>query len=405
MIQGVEPELRFPEFSGKWKLTPISALIKEADNRKVQKPSSGYTELGIRSHGKGFIVRENTSPNKNVMTHLFEVRTADISINISFAWEGAVALASAEHEGGLVSHRFPLFQANPHLADPNYLHHRFKLSDFTYRLELYSPGGAGRNRVLKKSDLLKSKIHVPSLSEQQKIVAFLSAVDEKLASLKAQLSGWHDYKRGMMQAFFSKNLRFKADDGSDFPDWKTKALSKFVKFEKGRGISKQDITSDGATECIRYGQLYTEYRNTITKVVSRTNKAPTNPILSTGNDVLIPSSGEDAKDIATAIAILVEGVILGGDINVLRTAENAAFLAPYLSSYYKIELAKLAQGNAVVHLYSKDMKILKVSLPSLPEQQKIADYLSAIDTKIEALTERLEATQEFKRGLLQKMFV
>ena len=113
-----EPELRFTEFTKEWEYTPLSAVLIDAENRKIRKPVSNYTELGIRSHGKGFVIRENTSPNKNVMTHLFEVKTNDISINISFAWEGAVALAREEHEGGLVSHRFPLFQAIEKTSDP-----------------------------------------------------------------------------------------------------------------------------------------------------------------------------------------------------------------------------------------------------------------------------------------------
>lgn len=288
-------------------------------------------------------------------------------------------------------------------VDQNYLFQALVANEHYLLSRVVGTGiGAGK---LATDTLMQTTLVIPSLSEQKKIAAFMSAVDEKLAAVEAQLAGWRDYKRGMMQALFSQTLRFKADDGSDFPDWKETNLNKLAKFEKGRGISKSDISVNGTAPCIRYGELYTTYGNVIEEVISMTNYPPNNPIMSSGNDVIIPSSGETAEDIATASAVLVENVILGGDLNVIRTEENAHFLAALLSNKYRLELAKLAQGNSVVHLYSKDMKGLKIEIPSLPEQKKIADALSSIDAKIDALTSRLRATQEFKRGLLQKMFV
>lgn len=96
---------------------------------------------------------------------------------------------------------------------------------------------------------------------------------------------------------------------------------------------------------------------------------------------------------------------MGGDINVIRSQVYGVFLAYYLSSYKKREIAKLAQGNAVVHLYASHFKSLRVQLPHRDEQDKIASCLMSIDQKIEAVARQIKTMETFKKGLLQKMFV
>jgi type I restriction enzyme S subunit len=195
-------------------------------------------------------------------------------------------------------------------------------------------------------------------------------------------------------------LRFKEFSG----EWKEKKLGGIVTIFKGKGISKNDVVKNGKIDCIRYGELYTEYREIIKNIKSKTNLEKNNLIFSKENDVIIPSSGETNIDIATAHCVLKNNVALGGDLNILRGNENGIFLAYYLSNAKKYDITKLAQGIAVVHLYASQLETLKLQLPPPKEQQKIASCLSSLDSLIEAQNKKVSALKQHKKGLMQQLF-
>ena len=128
-------------------------------------------------------------------------------------------------------------------------------------------------------------------------------------------------------------------------------MSSIVTILKGRGVSKADVSSDGVLPCIRYGELYTRYGNLIDEVLSRTNVPAAELFLSHVGDVIIPSSGETKEDIATAACVLRPGVALGGDLSILRGKADGRWLSYYVNGRLKWVLAKVAQGDSVVHLY------------------------------------------------------
>lgn len=154
-------------------------------------------------------------------------------------------------------------------------------------------------------------------------------------------------------------------------EWEEKNLKNIAIFSKGKLISKEDISETGI-ECIRYGELYTTYNEVISNVVSKTNLNISNLVLSEKNDIIIPCSGETAMDIAKASCVIKSGVALGGDLNILKLKENGIFLSYYLNNKAKYQIASLAQGASVVHLYEDHLKKLKVKIPNLKEQKKIA---------------------------------
>ncbi len=126
-------------------------------------------------------------------------------------------------------------------------------------------------------------------------------------------------------------------------------------------------------------------------------------IISVANDIIIPASGESALDIATAACVQVNDVILGSDLNIIRTTSSGVFLTYYLNSYQKKAIVKAAQGVQVVHLYRRQLEKIKISLPSLPEQQKIAHCLSTLDQEIELLIQQREQMRTQKKGLMQQL--
>ena len=186
-------------------------------------------------------------------------------------------------------------------------------------------------------------------------------------------------------------------------EWIQNSLGDICSFSKGKGISKSDIIDDGVYECIRYGELYTHYNEVIDKVISKTNFSD-NPVFSKINDVIIPASGETALDIATASCVLKKDVLLGGDLNIIRTKVNGVFLSYYLNNKRKKEIARLSQGNSVVHVYPSQLKTLKILIPHSDEFDKIADFLTVVDKRIELLEKKKTLLETYKKGVMKKIF-
>ncbi len=146
------------------------------------------------------------------MTELFEVKENDLIVNITFAWEGAIAIAGAGDEGALVSHRFPTYEFKTDLTVPEFFRHVIVQKWFVEKLGLISPGGAGRNRVLSKKDFGKLEVLMPSVEEQRRIAAVLNACDKEIELLKQQLAALKRQKRGLMQKLLTGQIRVKVGD-------------------------------------------------------------------------------------------------------------------------------------------------------------------------------------------------
>lgn len=195
-------------------------------------------------------------------------------------------------------------------------------------------------------------------------------------------------------------LRFAEFSG----EWEEKKLGSLCTFLKGSGLSKEDISTDGKP-CILYGELYTKYGEVISEIYSKTNLEGENFVYSKKNDVLIPSSGETAIDIATASCMQDDGVILGGDLNIMRSTEiNGIFLSYQLNNAKRNHVAKVAQGASVVHIYNEQLKKIVVDVPEFGEQEKLASLFSLIDKKIKKQQEKNEALEDYKKGIMQKIF-
>jgi type I restriction enzyme S subunit len=186
--------------------------------------------------------------------------------------------------------------------------------------------------------------------------------------------------------------------------WKPTTLGKEASILKGKGISKADLDPKGAQPCIRYGELYTRYGETIKEAVSHTAVPPSELFLSKRDDVIIPSSGETKIDIAKASCVLADNIALGGDLNVIRSKLNGTFLSYYLNGPKKFDIAKVAQGDTVVHLYPHQLEALRIAFPSPAEQHRIAECLSSLDALITAEIQKLEALKTHKKGLMQQLF-
>ena len=174
-------------------------------------------------------------------------------------------------------------------------------------------------------------------------------------------------------------------------EWQGEQLHEIAELSKGTGISKEQLSENG-TPCILYGELYTKYKSEIiSKVISKTDIEESKLKHSKQNDVIIPCSGETAIDIAVARCVPFDNVLLGGDLNVIRLHKyDGAFMAYQLNGKRKTDIAKLAQGVSVVHLYGENLKSIKTYNPSLQEQQKIVKLLSMLDERLEVQNKIIE---------------
>ena len=179
-------------------------------------------------------------------------------------------------------------------------------------------------------------------------------------------------------------------------------MSDIADTSKGIGISKDQLSADGEP-CILYGELYTKYKSeTIKEVISKTNIDNTKLVKSKANDVIIPCSGETAEEIATARCVLKDDVLLGGDLNIIRLhGYDGSFMSYQLNGKRKYDIAKVAQGVSVVHLYGEHLKNIKTINPSLNEQKKIANLLSLLDERISTQNKIIEKLETLIKGIAQ----
>lgn len=193
------PEIRLDGFEEDWKSKQLKELVSEV-SRKIDKPSEPYYRMSIRSHAKGTFKQLVEDPESVAMDVLFEVKLNDLVVNITFAWEHAIAVAREEDDGLLVSHRFPTFVIDN--ADVDFINTYIKREIFRQKMDLLSPGGAGRNRVLNKKEFVKISILIPSLPEQQAIGAYFSNLDQLITSYQEKITQLETLKKKLLQDMF-----------------------------------------------------------------------------------------------------------------------------------------------------------------------------------------------------------
>ena len=197
-------------------------------------------------------------------------------------------------------------------------------------------------------------------------------------------------------------LRFKG-----FTDeWEERKLGELASFSKGNGYTKNDLVEFGEP-IILYGRLYTKYETVIEKVDTFVNKKDKS-IISEGSEVIVTASGESSEDISRASVVGKSGLILGGDLNIIKPVNyiDSIFLALTISNgSQQKEMSKRAQGKSVVHLHNSDLKQVNLLYPKLEEQQKIGSVFKQLDITIALHQRKLDLLKEQKKGYLQKMFV
>ena len=309
-----------------------------------------------------------------------------------------------DDNGVFLGQRTMMYRAAENKANNYYLFYSLSSAYCQKQIEDLSNGGTVAHvRVPDCGEIL---INLPPLPEQKKIAQILSTWDKAITTTEQLLANSQQQKKALMQQLLTGKKRLLDDNGIRFSgEWKKLKLKKLFDFKRGKGLSKSAIKKDGQKKCILYGELFTCYPEVISNVLSRTNEGDS--ILSVKGDILIPSSTTTSGvDLANATALLESGVLLGGDINILRPKEklSSRFFAYLLTHIEKYQIASFAQGITIIHIYGADLKKVEVKVPlSISEQQKIAAVLTSADQEIDSLQQKIEALKQEKKALMQQL--
>lgn len=406
-MTGAAPKLRFPEFREPWRPTSVSTLLERKSDPVEVDLAQTYRQIGVRSHGKGIFHKESVTGAELGDKRVFHVVPNALVVNIVFAWEQAVALTSNAESGFIASHRFPMFSEKNGKSYLSFLRHMFLTKRGKLLLEMASPGGAGRNKTLGQQEFLKLKPVMPSRAEQVKIADAICAVDAKLVVLGAKRAALGRFKAGLMQKLFSQQLRFTQDDGQAFQDWEETRLGEV--FERIRRKNEENNTN---VLTISAQQGLVSQQDYFNKSVSA-NEVTGYYLLHRGDFAYNKSYSKGYPMGAIKRLNKYEKGVVSTLYICFNTAEEVTaryFEQFFESGFLNREIEKIAQEGARNHgLLNVGVKDffdqIYFLLPCPDEQQKIADALSAMDAKIQAVADQVTKLETFKKGLLQQMFV
>ena len=390
MTSARKPVTRFPEFKTLWELNQIGDLVGIKSASRVHKDEwakSGvpfFRSSDVVADFKGFKNKEAFIPHQ-----LFEqlskksgrVKKDDLlvtgggSIGIPYLVQSDDPLYFKDAD-------LLWFKSNESLNGP-FLYAFLLTSIFRKHLKQITHIGTIAHYTIEQAK--STPIIIPSLQEQKKIADFLGAVEDKIAGLRERERLLTQYKKGVMQKIFTQTLRFKADDGSDFPDWDKRDLGEICEITTGR------LDANAAIEGGQY------------------------PFYTCAKDVFaIDTAAFDTE------ALLVSGN--GANVGYIHYCEgkfnayqrtyvldkfdaNIFYIEQFLIKNLKKRIYSEAKEGNTPYIVMGTLTELQVQLPHPDEQQKIADFLSAIDDKITAVSAQITQMQDFKKGLLQQMFV
>ena len=307
---------------------------------------------------------------------------------------------------GVISPIYVTFTSN---ICSGFVEYIVKSHEFKEKVLSFEEGTVTKRQAVNPDNLLKIDVVITSNSkEQEKISKLFELIDRFITLHQRKLEHLKLKKKSLLQKLFPKEgevypkLRFPG-----FTDpWEQRKLGEMASFSKGNGYFKSDLKSTGIP-IILYGRLYTKYE-TVIEDIDTFADAKEGAVYSLGGEVIVPASGETAEDISIASVVQNPGVLLGGDLNIIRPIENLlpAFLALSISngSSHR-EMSKRAQGKSVVHLHNEDLAQIDLKYPSVEEQSKITACINWIDTLITLHQRKLEHLQLLKKALLQQLFV
>jgi len=396
------PQLRFSEFDGFFKKVELKKVA--TINPKNKELPDSFVYIDLESVNKGFLSKEER-------------------INKGDAPSRAQRLLQEED---ILYQTVRPYQKNNYYFDKPEIDYvastgyaQIRAKDISSYLYQYLHTNYFVNKVLVRctgtsypainsTDLSKINISIPSIPEQQKIAAFLTDVDAKITKLTKKKTLLEQYKKGVMQKIFNQELRFKPDviarrhdeaisqNKASFPDWEEKKLGDIATINMGQSPESSTYNSDGIGYYLIQGNADISNRKT-------------SPRNWTSNPTKLCDIGDLILTVRAPVGAIAKSnhkACIGRGVCSIKnnTISNIEFIYQFLLDFEK-RWVRLEQGSTFTAVSGKDIKSIEIKLPSIKEQTKIANFLSDIDVKIEALNTKIENSKTFKKGLLQQLFV
>lgn len=399
------PKLRFPKFTKEWEKKKLGEVC---EIKTGSKDTQNKVENGLYP----FFVRSNTVERIN-----------------SFSYDGEAILTSGDGVGvgknfHYINGKFDFHQRVYSLRnfkegyDGKYIYNIFSELFYERVIKLSAKNSVDSIRMSMISDMV---ISFPSLYEQQMIASFFSAIDKKVHQLKHKKSYLEQYKKGVMQKLFSQELRFRADNGEEFPKWEEKKFGDVFSFRITNSYSRENLNYDtGEIKNIHYGDIHTKLTSHFD--ITREKIPFVNPEMDLkrileGNyckegDLVIADASEDYADVGKAIEVVnLNGEkVLAGLHTILARPDlfkmSLGFSGHLLKSEnIRLQIKTIAQGSKVLSISATRLSNIYIDVPCELEQFKISTFLSAIDEKINRTDNQIQQSQVYKKGLLQQMFI
>lgn len=409
-LQNKIPLVRFPEFKDDWEHKELNELLSVSKKKNADLKYSKEEVLSVS--GELGIV--------NQIEHLGRSYAGASVHNYGVVVVGDIVYTKSplkanpygiikinKGKAGIVSTLYAVYKVNEKTAYGDFLDYYFSLDANTNRyLRPLVRKGAKNTLQVSDEEAIKGKIFLPQVPEQKRIANFFSVLDNKINQLKEKKALLEDYKKGMMQKVFSQEIRFK-DDGKEFPDWEVKKLEKIFSLFNGYAFSSGDAISNGAKwvkiadvgiQKMRTDNLSFLPKDYITKHKKFILKkgdyviALTRPIL-------------DGELKIASIDDFFNNSLLNQRVGKVVSENNTTFIYYLLQQKWLIKsIENNIAGTDPPNLSPKEIGYIKIEIPKITEQTKIANFLTKIDNKINTVNEQIEESKEYKKGLLQKMY-
>lgn len=385
------PKLRFPEFSDKWEVKKLGEIVDSKSkkfNPEKEKKSTKCIELEHLATETGQLLGYVEGLNSGSIKNKFD--KGDVLFGKLRPY--LKKYLKAPFDGVCSSEIWVLKGKN---LSNDFLYFVVQTNTF---IDLANISSGSKMPRADWNVVEDGSFSIPQLPEQTKIANFLTAIDEKIQALKQKKTLLEQYKKGIMQQIFSQELRFKNDDGSDFDDWEEKSWGDVVEINP-KNIKLPDSFVYIDLESVVKGVLLKEDRIFLENAPSRAQR------LLKENDILYQTVRPYQKNNLFFDKKEFDYVASTGYAQI-RTKNNSRFIYQFLhTDDFVNEVMLKCTGTSYPAINSTDLATIKINLPSLPEQQKIANFLTAIDEKIEKVSQQITATETYKKGLLQQMFI
>lgn len=413
--QSKKPLVRFPEFKDAWEHKRLNELLSEAKKRN-EDLKYGKDEVLSVSGELGIVnqIEHLGRSYAGVSVHQYHVvEVGDIVYTKSPLKANPFGIIKLNKgKAGIVSTLYAVYKVNQQTAYGPFIDYYFSLDANTNRyLRPLVKKGAKNDMKINNAYVLHDRIFAPTIPEQKRIASFFTVLDKKIAELKQKKNLLEQYKKGVMQKLFSQELRFKDENGKEFQKWAKKPLGKIGETYNGlTGKSKENFGE--GKPYIQYKQIFDNTKIDVSKFDFVQVDENENQNRAKYGDVFFTTSSETPLEIGYS-SVLLENVdelylnsfCFGYRINSFK--ELSPTFAQYLfrSPIFRKEVIKLGQGSTRYNMSKVELMKIEILLPSEKEQSKISAFLETIDEKIIRTTTQLQQTQQYKKGLLQNMFI